>query len=178
MAVECPNCGSEHETQGAMLKHHSKAHPEQWEDRYWYRVSWGDEDECWEWTGGVSGNGYGKMMIGGEPVPAHQIAVILDGREVGDGFALHECDNPLCQNPAHLYVGDAEDNAQDRERRNRADHAKGEDHGMAKITEEDVREIKDRLEGGEPQYSIAEDYPISRAMVSRINTGQKWSHVE
>jgi HNH endonuclease len=54
-------------------------------------------------------------------VLAHRLAwEIANGHPVPeDGLICHHCDNPLCVNPAHLYLGTYQSNAQDRADRNR-----------------------------------------------------------
>lgn len=45
---------------------------------------------------------------------AHRIVVILNGREIPEGFmACHSCGNHGCVNDAHLYVGTMQQNARD-----------------------------------------------------------------
>tara|TARA_S200002703_G_C3717764_1_gene220507 strand:+ start:216 stop:725 length:510 start_codon:yes stop_codon:yes gene_type:complete len=54
---------------------------------------------------------------------------------------------------------------------------KGEKHGRSKLTEQDVRDIKDRLWNGESQSSIAADYPVGTTTISHIYTGFTWKHI-
>lgn len=49
-------------------------------------------------------------------------------------------------------------------------------HG-AKLTEDDVVEIVQRHEAGEPQTSIARDFPVNQSQVSKILRGKSWTHV-
>lgn len=76
---------------------------------------------CWVWTGAITGEGYGQVMIDGRREKAHRAALkLLRGFDVAsDRFVLHRCDVPACVNPEHLYVGTQSDNASDRERRGR-----------------------------------------------------------
>lgn len=53
----------------------------------------------------------------------------------------------------------------------------GEKNNGTELTEEQVREIKRRLQNGEAQNSISEDYPISHSGVNKIATGNTWTHV-
>ena len=54
---------------------------------------------------------------------------------------------------------------------------RGERAGRAKLTEDDVREIRHRRSKGETQLSIARDFGISRSNVQWIEHGRNWSHV-
>jgi hypothetical protein len=75
--------------------------------RYWAKIV--RNETCWQWTGAVSGKGHGRFWIGdGLVVVAHRFGWLLNA---GDGatelpeVVSHDCDNPLCQNPAHLRAG-------------------------------------------------------------------------
>lgn len=76
---------------------------------------------CHPWTGSCDADGYGLFNADRRTYRATRWIL---GRERGrpltkDEWALHHCDNPPCVNLAHLYVGDATQNAADRERRGR-----------------------------------------------------------
>ena len=61
---------------------------------------------------------------------------------IGDSLVLHHCDTPPCVNPDHLYLGTYQDNHNDMWRRGRARRARGEQSGMARLTEGDVVVIR------------------------------------
>jgi hypothetical protein len=76
----------------------------------------GRPDECWEWTGGRAGKGYGQFYDDDhKAVGAHRFAWSLsNGRPVPPGVhVMHSCDNPPCVNPAHLSIGTCADNLRD-----------------------------------------------------------------
>ena len=88
---------------------------------------------------------------------------------------MHACDVPLCVNPAHLAIGTIKDNSDDSRRKGRA--TVGIQSHFAKITEDDVREIRIRRLKGERLRSIGVDYGLSDACVCVIAKRKKWKHV-
>jgi hypothetical protein len=74
-------------------------------------------DECWPWTGGKQGKGYGQFYRRkGVPEGAHRFSwELANGRPIPLGrMVMHSCDNPPCVNPAHLSVGTCADNNRDK----------------------------------------------------------------
>lgn len=70
-------------------------------------------DICWIWSGGVANN-YGRFWDGSSLVAAHRFSYAIFKGPIPSGLlVLHECDNSLCVNPAHLSVGDQSKNIQD-----------------------------------------------------------------
>ena len=68
------------------------------------------ERECWVWPRALSDKGYGQISQEG----AHRVAWRAFYGTIPDGLhVLHECDNPPCFNPLHLFLGTHTDNMQD-----------------------------------------------------------------
>ncbi len=53
----------------------------------------------------------------------------------------------------------------------------GSNNPYAKLTEEDVRTIRIRLNIGEPQQVIATEFNVNQAIISRIKTRKIWRHI-
>ncbi len=73
---------------------------------------------CWNWTGLLFGNGYGRLRRHAArsrfSYRAHVAAYQLHVGEVPPGlFVCHTCDNKRCVNPAHLWLGTNRDNQRD-----------------------------------------------------------------
>jgi hypothetical protein len=95
---------------------------------------------------------------------------------VPDGmYVLHSCDNPPCVNPAHLRLGTQQDNANDRVQRNRS--AIGARNGKARLTADQVREIRRRRASGESRTSVARAFDINPGTVWYIDQRVTWTHV-
>lgn len=158
------------------------------EERFWEKVDKNGpvqdhmEDPCWVWTAGRSGYGYGSFWDSdlGRSRKANRVVFELRHGEIPDGkWVLHKCDHPPCVRPDHLYLGDAQQNVDDRQKRSDWHTAKGEDHYRAVISEDQARQIKRQLETTEkPQTAIAEEFEVSKSLVNKIALGQTWSHVD
>lgn len=90
--------------------------------KFWSAVAVGTKEECWPWEGGTSGDGYGIFRWRQHyRTSSHRIAFALGKQtEPGEGHVCHSCDNPICCNPDHLFLGDPKINAQDKVSKGRA----------------------------------------------------------
>lgn len=152
-----------------------RAMEQPWGERFVAKIliNTSDGDGCWLWTGyklpGVHG-GYGQFTIDRKLRYAHRLAVELSaGIELtSEQFACHRCDRPSCVRASHLFVGTAADNALDAARKNRL---------ASVLTPAEVLDICRRSAAGDLGSAIARDLKISEATVSRILSGERWSHL-
>lgn len=123
------------------------------------------ESGCHEWRSTLHRDGYGKFWFNGEQVAAHRVAYLLFVGEIAEGqWVLHHCDNRKCVNPGHLYLGDAERNAQDRSERMR--------YACRKVPPERIPLIRARYAaGGLSQKVLANEYGVHQTHISRIVRG-------
>lgn len=149
-------------------------------ERFWAKVN--KTDGCWEWTGSLT-RGYGMFWLG-KMVYSHRLSYVLhhpltiDLLEHREICVCHRCDNPKCVNPAHLFLGTVVDNMRDRDEKGRGNQAKGEKHGGAILTENDVREIRSRYaNGGVLQQQLALEYGVKKGSISNIITRKIWSYI-
>lgn len=73
---------------------------------------------CWGWSGAVDGGGYGALSNRNgskySPEKAHRLSYEKYFGEIPKGlFVCHKCDNPICSNPEHLFLGTQKDNMVD-----------------------------------------------------------------
>lgn len=134
---------------------------------------------CWIWTASVAGKGYGQMKLPGQRKQeySHRIAYLLYKGLIPEGIQVcHTCDTPRCCNPDHLFLGTAKENLQDMKTKNR--HLAGAKNAQAKLTDDQVRQIRVMLAANIPQHRIAAVFGVQQMAISRINTGERWAHIE
>ena len=116
------------------------------------------------------------MFRAGRRIQPHRYAVLLfTGKDPGAQCVCHACDNPKCVNPEHLFLGSLSDNAADRNRKNR--QAKGERIAQAKLTSEDVIQIRQRLKAGETQLALSKEFGVNKLAISMVKNHKTWRHV-
>ncbi len=146
-------------------------------NKFWKKVK--KTDYCWNWTGGILRGGYGQIHIDKKLHQAHRLSWQLHNGTIPRGMhVLHKCDNPSCIRPIHLFLGTAKDNALDREAKSRGADHKGMKNGRSKLTELQVRKIRQiSEEQGITQGELAEIFNISRPVVNFIINKKAWQHV-
>lgn len=84
------------------------------DERFWAKVD--KSGECWLWTAGTYGDGYGCFRWNAKYAePAHRVAFKLSGGTIPDGHHVdHLCFNRLCVKPAHLRTATAKQNNENR----------------------------------------------------------------
>lgn len=150
------------------------------EARFWAKVKILSEDQCWNWVGGSArqkrdkpyspkNSGYGSFKFGEVKCNSHIVAFCLTHgftsipKENGKSlFVCHTCDNRLCCNPAHLYLGTSKDNVKDMVVRNR--------HGMQTLTIEQVTELRELGE------RLAEQYNTTVSVIGRTIAGRGYAY--
>lgn len=140
-------------------------------ERIWPNVDRRGPDECWPWTRGLSPRG--RPIVAGGPGErggnaSHFILEEKLGRPLRPGYeACHTCDRPWCCNPTHLWEGTHAENVADRNAKGRT--AKGQRHGKAKLSDEQVRAIR-RYPAGPAETGRA--FGVSACHVSNIRAGR------
>ena len=156
-------------------------------DRFWSKVDRNRPGGCWEWTRSTVPSGYGQVYLGkknNKPIHSrcHRTAWELVNGPIPNGLCvLHACDNRLCVNPEHLWLGTIGDNTRDMCRKGRAVRVvfRGGSHGMAKLTAKQVRNIRSSYANGRvTQTELAARYGVSNQLISTIVTWKTWKHLK
>lgn len=148
------------------------------EEKLWSRVN--KSPGCWLWTArSKTTSGYGKIKHDGVTMMAHRVSWELVNGPVPTGLCvLHDCpggDNPLCVNPAHLWLGTQSENTKDRHRKQR--DARGERQWKAKLTDIDIIAIRSARSAGETTVSLAKRFGVAQPNISDICLRYTWRHV-
>lgn len=133
---------------------------------------------CKIWNGSRTPFGHGVISVFGEGTLVHRAAWEAGKGSIPESIdCLHDCpggDNPACWNVDHLWLGTQADNNADRDRKGRHVALKGEQHGGAILTTQQVLAIRadDRL-----NYVIGAEYGVSGGQVGRIKSRDAWGHI-
>ncbi len=164
--------------------------------RFWSKVAITANDEkCWEWQMSLNKGGYGKFLFRYQKRLAHRIAYSIS---FGFDFAnnklcvLHKCDNRKCVNPNHLFLGTYNDNIQDMMRKGRNKQPRGENHptrknpsvvargekaGLAKFTNAQILEIRERRAKGAKFRHLGREFGVRHTTIMNIVNRKTWKHI-
>jgi hypothetical protein len=151
--------------------------------RIWRRVV--QDGDCMVFTGSLNEHGYGQITV--------NYTLLRVPREVAKAFhgpptpaaphALHSCDNPPCCNPAHLRWGTRSQNMQemwDRQRRlpsTSPSRLAGEGSSSARLTTDQVLQIRARRAEGESFSALGREYGMARESIRKICLRLTWKLV-
>jgi DNA-directed RNA polymerase subunit RPC12/RpoP len=183
----CASCGSEFRRYSHKINvpkycgracaykeiHHTKEM-----DRFWNSIERIPESGCWIMHGSVVGDGYVCFTQRSRTYRAHRWSYEHFVGPIADGMVVrHRCDVPCCVNPAHLMLGTQAENIADKMSKGR--QAKGSRMGAAKLTEDQVRDIRRSLAEYRPGMftALGKEYGVDRAIIARIKAGTAWGHV-
>lgn len=95
-----------------------------------------NKNGCFIYTGSLSKDGYGRTSFRGKVVGSHRLSFQLKNGFINDRtkFVCHTCDNPMCINPKHLWLGTHSENMDDMMRKNRG--------SISRLSQEQKDDIK------------------------------------
>lgn len=170
------------------------------EVRFWNKVNKNSgrfchekKTECWLWTGKPHKCGYAYISLPsgkarGDYILVHRFSYELHNGEIPpslivchsceDRVNIHDATHKLCVNPDHLRLGTYEENALDRVKSGRANSVHGEAQGSSKLTEDEVKDIREKYNTGNYSYGqLAVEYGVTKMPIASIIKRQSWKHI-
>jgi hypothetical protein len=131
-------------------------------------------DGCWVFQGTPTPTGHANFYLNGRiQGSAHRVAYeVWNGTIPPRGFILQGCGNKLCCRPEHLYLATPEEVARIRGKQGRS--ITGARNPKAKLTREQVDEIRKRALNKEPLKLLSEEFGVSAPTISQIKNGTIW----
>ena len=140
--------------------------------RFWKKVNIGSHDKCWPWTGALSGyKGHQPyVQFGGGTLIATRLGwFIVHRADPFPLFVLHHCDNTVCCNPVHWFLGTSHENMIDKARKGRAGNV---------LTPAIVELIREQIRLGRTNRAIGVDFGVTYKTIYRIRRGEQWQHTQ
>jgi len=134
------------------------------------------ENQCWNWNKSVTSAGYGLITDEtGKQIGSNRASWILHNGPIPKGMVIcHKCDNRLCVNPSHLFVGTQRDNVRDCINKGRRNDVRGEMRPNARLTQAAVRFIR---RTHRPVVELARCYGVSVPTIRDVKSHRYWRHV-
>lgn len=143
---------------------------------FWKLVDKRSPDECWEWIGKKTRDGYGSLHRNGKAYSAHRASYEISAGKSPAGFVvMHTCDNPACVNPAHLRLGTIVDNMQDMIAKGRQSKTYSK---RTRLTEAQVVEIRRSFLSGESKMSLSRRFGVVAKTIRQIVRYEIWKNVQ
>jgi uncharacterized UBP type Zn finger protein len=133
-------------------------------------------DGCWYWLAGTNVNGYGTIGNKGKSYLVHRVLYSILVKDPGCLNVCHTCDNPLCINPHHMFLGTQADNVRDMVRKGRRARTTGENNPKSKLTNDQVYKIRELVTGKNDQQ-IADLFNVSKTTICAIRNNKIWTEL-
>lgn len=160
-------------------------------ERYWAKVNKESghiapdmTTQCWEWTSAATPRGYGLLTVGYKKQDyAHRISWRHHFGNIPEGlFVCHDCDNPKCVRPDHLFLGTAQENTNDAKKKGRIPQRTREQKEFIALSKrlldiEQAEDIRKRYyEGGETVLAVlANEYGVACYVIRHIVNGKTYN---
>lgn len=129
-----------------------------------------NEDNCIDWPFYLHKN---YSYVGGKAAYVLVCKLYNGDAPSEDHEVAHTCGNSKCVNPKHLRWATKSENQMDRVLHGTSN--RGSKHGMSKLKEEEVLNIKKLLMTDIQQKEIAEIYGVGKTTIHHIKSGATWN---
>lgn len=141
--------------------------------RFWGKVARASDEECWPWLGYKIKSGHGLTQHRSVSMYASRKAYILTHGPIEAMLCVnHRCDNAICCNPNHLYLGTRADNMIDR-----WGNVEGKDRaatGRSRVlTDEQIEVLWQMRREGKLLKECAEKFGVHIATICRYITARR-----
>lgn len=128
------------------------------------------QESCWIWKGFTNRKGYGRFSFRhNKSATAHRVSYeVFKGPIENNLFVCHQCDNPSCVNPDHLWLGTHLENMIDMIEKGRQ---------SSKMTPKKVIEIRKLWDNGISHAKLQELFGVTSGTISSIIHRRIWKHV-
>lgn len=137
-------------------------------------------DSCWIWTGKRNNYNYGVSFIDKVEYGSHRISWMIHNHVILSSidYVCHSCDNPPCVNPAHLWLGNAQKNCDDKIEKGRSNYAFGNRIALAKLDPKKVQKIRKMFETGNySKRALGRIFGVSHTVICGVIKGTIWKEV-
>ena len=146
--------------------------------KVWKKIDKRGPDDCWLWTGSVSGKeGYPQVWgVAFYWKYAHRVLwEELFGPIPENDLVIRSCGEKLCCNPSHFELVTRSEFLYG------TNHPflkeRGENHRKAKLTEEKVKSIRELYAQGFGTTMLGETFGVTRNSIYLLCTRKTWKHV-
>ncbi|MCD4661809.1 HNH endonuclease [Agrobacterium sp.] len=135
-------------------------------------------DECIIWPYGRVPRGYGMVTWKGKQQNAHTVVCREAHGEPPSPHdeAAHTCGVTSCCNPLHIRWDTHQGNVADK--LVHGTHNRGERHNMVKLTETDVRLIRNKMSGTTSVADIAAHFGVTKEAIRMIIKRKTWAWLD
>lgn len=157
------------------------------QDRFWSNVEkMSERPNCWIWKGTVNQQGNGAPLprfgFNKKEYPARRLAYRWARGDIPDGMRVYNtCENPLCVNPLHLFLGSDVEHGRliaKRQPKGPNPNKAGERNPKSRFTESDIRLMRKLYAEGVSKREIGRRFDTSHQQVSYVVERITWKHIK